>query len=314
MKVSLVATVKDALPHVGDFLTSLRSQTRQADEVVIVDGGSTDGTLEILRGAPDVTLLEEPGANIARGRNVAIRAASHEVIAVSDADCVLAADWLERLLEPLERGADVSMGVYRPLVSSFFEACAAAISIPEPEEIDEATFMPSARSVAFRREAFESAGGYPEWLGLGEDMYLNHRWRESGARMKLAAGAVVYRRPRPGLAEYWRQFAGYARGDAEGGLYPRRHAVRFVVYGGLALVLASGRRSLLAAAAVAGGGYAARPLVRAFRRIEEPGLRAAAVAAVPALMAVNDLAKMAGYLDGLRRGRGSRPVRRTLPG
>jgi glycosyltransferase involved in cell wall biosynthesis len=313
VKVSLVATVKDAGPHVGDFLDSLRAQTRHPDEVIIVDGGSTDGTLETLRRASDLTLLEEPGANIARGRNIAVGAASHEVIAVSDADCVLAPDWLERLLAPLDRGAEVSMGFYLPLVGSFFEACAAAISIPEPEELDEATYMPSARSVAFRREAFDAAGGYPEWLDLGEDMYLNHRWRDAGVRMELAADALVHRRPRPGLVEYWRQFAGYARADAEAGMYPRRHAARFAVYGGLALVLASGRGPLLMAATVAGGAYAARPLRRAFRRIGEPRLRAAAVPAVPALMFVNDLAKMAGYLDGLR-GRGSRPLRRTLSG
>jgi glycosyltransferase involved in cell wall biosynthesis len=313
MKVSLVATVKDAGPHVGEFLASLRAQSRQPDEVVIVDGGSTDGTLEVLRSASDLTLFEEPGSNIARGRNIAVGAASHEVIAVSDADCILAPDWLDRLLAPLAGGADVSMGFYRPLVESFFEACAAAVSIPEPEELDEATFMPSARSVAFRREAFDAAGGYPEWLDVGEDMYLNLRWRDAGVRMELASDALVYRRPRPGLAEYWRQFAGYARADAEADMYPRRHAIRFAVYGALALVLASGRRSLMWAATIAGGAYAARPLRRAFRRIEEPRLRVAVVAAVPGLMLVNDLAKMAGYLYGLR-GRGSRPVRRTPSG
>src|SRR6266576_3934199 len=120
MKVSLVATVRNAEPFVREFLESVRAQTRQPDEVVIVDGGSTDGTAEILRDA-DVTLIEEPGANIARGRNVGIGAATHDVIAVSDADCVLASDWLERLLVPLERGADVSMGAYRARANGFLE-------------------------------------------------------------------------------------------------------------------------------------------------------------------------------------------------
>ncbi len=48
MKVSLITTVKDAADDVGPFLASLAVQTRQPDEVVVVDGGSTDGT----RGAP----------------------------------------------------------------------------------------------------------------------------------------------------------------------------------------------------------------------------------------------------------------------
>jgi GT2 family glycosyltransferase len=192
----------------------------------------------------------------------------------------------------------VSMGFYRPLTGSFFEECAAAVSIPEPDEIREDTFMPSARSVAFSREAFEAAGGYPEWLDLGEDMYLNRRWRAGGARMELVPEAVVFRRPRPDLRSYWRQFAGYARADAEAGMHPGRHVVRFGVYGALSLAVASGRRAVLAGAMLAGAAYAARPLRRAFRRIEDPRRRAAALVAVPALMAVNDLAKMAGYLTG----------------
>jgi glycosyltransferase involved in cell wall biosynthesis len=299
MKVSLVATVKDAAPHVRDFLASVEAQTRMPDEVVIVDGGSTDGTAEVLREASGITLVEEPGSNIARGRNVAIRAAAHDVIAVSDPDCVLAPDWLERIVVPIERGAEVSMGVYRPLSRSFFEACAAAISIREPEEIDPATYLPSARSVAFRREAFERGGGYPEWLAIGEDMYLNHRWRGLGVRMELASAAVAYRRPRSGLGDYWRQFFRYAKGDARAGMHAQRHALRFAVYGGLALVLGLGRRTLVLPAASAGAAYAARPVRRA-RRLLPPGRsRLAALVAVPALMAVTDAAKMAGYLSGL---------------
>jgi glycosyltransferase involved in cell wall biosynthesis len=305
MKVTLVSTVKNSADHVGEFLESLRAQTRAPDEIVVVDGGSTDGTLEVLRGAEDVTLIEEPGANIARGRNVAIAAATHDVIAVSDADCVLAPDWLERLLEPIERGADVSMGAYRPLALSFFQVCAAAISVPDPSELRAETFMPSSRSVAFRRAAYLEAGGYPEELDKGEDMWLDLRWREQDARMDLAPEAVAYWRVRPSLAEHWRQYADYARFDAIGGMWPGRHAIRFATCAAAAVALRR-RGTLLGLAALAGAAYASKPIRRATRLLPPGPERVAAGAAVPVMMAFTDLAKMTGYVRGLfeRRRRG----------
>ena len=299
MKVSLIATVKNASDHVGEFLDSVRAQTRQPDEFVIVDGGSTDGTVEILRSRSEVTLIEEPGANIARGRNVAIQAATHDVIAVSDADCVLSPDWLERILGPIERGADVSMGAYRARAGGFLETCLGAVAVPDPDELREDRFMPSSRSVAFRREAYLDAGGYPEWLERGEDMYLNHRWRDGGTRMDLAADAVAYWRVRPGLVEHWRQYADYARYDALAGMYPNRHAIRFAVYGMAALAFATRNRRLTRWGAIAGAMYAAKPIRRATRALPAGAERNAAMAVVPALMAFTDVAKMAGYLSGL---------------
>jgi glycosyltransferase involved in cell wall biosynthesis len=300
VKISLVATVKDAGQHVGDFLESVRAQTRPPDEVVIVDGGSTDGTLEALRSAPDVTLIEAPGANFARGRNTAVRAAAHDVIAVSDADCVLGPDWLAHLERAIEDGADVAMGFYRPIARSFFEACSAAVSARDEDEVDPVQFMPYSRWVAFRREAFERAGAYPEWLEIGGDMFLNHRFRELDAVTEFVPRSVAYWRIRPTLSEMWRQYFRYAEGDGLAAMHPERHALRFGVYGLLAAALVARRRGPLVLLAAAGALHGRRPLRRAFRLLAgRPVERAAAVAAVPALMAVADAARMAGYVAGL---------------
>jgi glycosyltransferase involved in cell wall biosynthesis len=301
MKVSLIATVKDGGGAISEFLASVRAQTRSPDEVVIVDGGSTDGTLETLRAAADVTLLESPGANIAEGRNLAVRAATHDVIAVSDADCTLAPDWLEQLVAAVEDGADVAMGFYRPIYRSFLEACSAAVSLPEAHEVNPARFMPSSRSIAFRREAFENAGGYPEWLDIGEDMYLNHRFRESGLRMDFVGGAVAFWRVRPTLASTWRQYYRYARGDGVAGMHRGRHALRFAVYGTAAFALLARRRRLLLALAAAAGWYASGKIRRATRLLPaRRSDRLGALAVVPAMMLLADMAKMAGYLSGRR--------------
>jgi glycosyltransferase involved in cell wall biosynthesis len=300
VKVSLIATVLNGEEHIGEFLDSLALQTRAPDEVVIVDGGSTDATTRLLRRAGGVTLIEEPGANISRGRNVAIANATHDVIAVTDADCVLERDWLERLLRPIEDGADVAMGFYLPIAEGFLQSCMAAVNMPmDATEIDGSTFMPSARSIAYRRGAIEAAGGYPEWLAVGEDMWVNHRWRERGLDMRLAPDAIVMWRLRPGLRSTWAQYFAYARGDALAAMYPERHALRFGVYAGLGAALVSRRRWPKLAAAAGAAAHARTPITRAWRTIPDQPERAAATIIVPLLMAWIDCAKMAGYLAGL---------------
>jgi glycosyltransferase involved in cell wall biosynthesis len=299
VKVSLIATVMNGGSAVAEFLDSVRAQTRAPDEIVISDGGSTDETLETLRAADDVTLIEAPGANIARGRNLAVGEATHDIIAVSDADCILLPDWLERLLDAIDGGADVAMGFYRPIHNSFFEACSASVSLPEEHEVDPERFMPSARSIAYRREAFEIAGGYPEWLDVGEDMYLNHRFREKGLRMEFVGDAVALWRVRPTLVGTWRQYYRYAWGDGVAAMHTGRHALRFAVYGAAALAVFMRRRSAIAALAPVAGWYASRNVRRALRLLGPDGAkRLGAFAVVPALMLLADTAKMSGYLAG----------------
>jgi glycosyltransferase involved in cell wall biosynthesis len=301
MKVSLIATVLNADEHIGDFLASIAAQERAPDEIIIVDGGSTDGTVTQLRAAGDtITLLEEPGANIARGRNLAIAAASHEAIAVADADCAYGPSWLEALVAPLEAGADVAMGWTEPVIGSLLDACVASLGFPlAAAEVDEASFMPSARSVAFRRETIDAVGGYPEWLAIGEDMWVNHRWRERGFAMRMAPDAIARWHPRGSLGEIWTQYVRYARGDGRAGMYPERHALRFAVYGALAAALVSRRtwpKLLALGGAVA---YARTPITRAHARLTDPRDRAIATLAVPVLLAFTDAAKMWGYALGL---------------
>ncbi len=272
MKVSLISTVKDASAHVEEFIGSVAAQTRAPDEVIVVDGGSTDGTPDLLRraGVEGTTVIEERGANIARGRNVAIAAAAHDVIAVTDADCVLDPRWLERILEPIEAGADVSMGFYAPITDGFLQECLASVNLPlDASEVDPASFMPSARSVAFRRDAIEAAGGYPEWLAIGEDMWVNRRWRELGLDMRFAPDAVVRWRLRPTMRATWTQYFRYARGDAQAGMFPERHALRFGVYAGGTAALASRRRWPKVLAAAGAVAYAREPVRRAWRRMPD---------------------------------------------
>jgi len=114
VSVSLVATVRNERESVDRWVRSLLRQTRMPDEVIIVDGGSSDGTLELLETVASQVpipfrVIAEPGANIARGRNVAISQARSEVIAVTDFGCMLEPRWLEALVTPFEVDPDVQV-------------------------------------------------------------------------------------------------------------------------------------------------------------------------------------------------------------
>jgi hypothetical protein len=81
-------------------------------------------------------------------------------------------------------------------------------------------------------------------------------------------------------------------------MWPKRHAIRFATYAAAGVAIRR-RGWLLAAAAVAGAAYAAKPIRRAARLLPPGPERAAAGVGVPAMMAVTDVAKMAGYVRGL---------------
>ena len=102
MKVSLAITVLNESDHIRRLFDSVVKQTRQPDEVVVCDGGSKDNTLDLIREYSDrlpLKIVTKEGANISQGRNEAIRNASHEIVAVTDAGVWLEERWLEELLK-----------------------------------------------------------------------------------------------------------------------------------------------------------------------------------------------------------------------
>jgi GT2 family glycosyltransferase len=316
--VSLVVTVLNEAAALPALLESIEAQTVRPDEVVFADGGSSDGTRELLDAWAEswtgAVILAAPGTNIAQGRNHAIRHARGEVIAVTDAGVALAPTWLARLLDALTLDPDAAAaaGFFRAEAHNIFEWAMGATVLPLEDEIEAQRFLPSSRSVAFRRAAWEAVGGYPEWLDYGEDLVFDLALRAAGERFVWTPDAVACFRPRGTLSAFFRQYYCYARGDGNADLWRARHAIRYSAYGLGAGALIAARRhpALLLPLLGAGALYLARPMRRllatppplppadepAFVR---PGVTLLALAHVPLIRLAGDVAKMLGYPVGV---------------
>ena len=318
--VSLVCTVRDEADNIAALLDSMLAQIRPADEIVINDNNSRDATPEIVQryiAAGHPIRLVRGGHNIPSGRNNAIRHARGPLIACTDAGLTLDPHWLARVVAPIEDGAaDVAGGFFRPAPRSLFELALAATNYRDPVEIDPAVFLPFGQSVAFRKSCWEQVGGYPEWASHCEDLLFDLALKRAGARFAFVPDALVLFRPRESLRAFARQYFLYARGDGVAGLWPRRHMLRYAIYGvAAALLLATPRRPWLAALLLPGIlAYTRGPLLRLRRRAPALGGRQLAMAAalIPAIRATGDLAKMAGYPAGIWRRRRDRALQHAV--
>lgn len=251
-EVALICTVYNEGESIGPFMESIYKMSYLPREIVIVDGGSTDGTPDIIQeygklrsNEVSFRLVVEPTCNkrftsapIARGRNIAIQNSMQEVIACTDAGCVLDKNWLKNITEPLltDPQVDVVAGWYLPDARSFMEKRIAYVILVDPKNVQPDRRLPSSRSVAFRKTAWEGVGGYPELSYCGEDTAFALKLRDSGHRFAYRPDAIVYWRMRSSIRSFVKMVFCYGQGDGLSALLPSnavRNAVKLVVIAGL---------------------------------------------------------------------------------
>ena len=220
MDVSVITTVLNEGGSVSGLLDSLLSQTKSADEIVIVDGGSTDNTLQIIEEYSklhkNIKVLQKSG-NIAFGRNEAIKISKNEIIAQIDAGCVADKHWLERITTPFsDKEVGLVAGFYEMVAKSDLQKAVAPFHGITPRKFDPRWFLPSGRSVAFRKSTWESVGGYSESLQwAGEDTLFNYKVIKKDIKIVRVPSAYVYWEVPKTLRETFIKFYKYSLGDAQ---------------------------------------------------------------------------------------------------
>ncbi len=180
-----------------------------------------------------------------------------------------------------------------------------ATVLPQLREIDPAKFLPSSRSVAFTKTAWQAVGGYPEWLDYCEDLIFDFALRDKFGAFAFAPEAVAYFKPRSSIKSFFKQYYLYARGDGKANLWLKRHLIRYATYlVALPLItwLTVKVHPLLALLYVIGAVvYLKQPYqhLQAMRHTLDRSGVIKAIGWVPVIRIVGDLAKMIGYPVGM---------------
>jgi len=223
MKVSVCITVLNAQGLIGPLLESLLNQTKKADEIVIVDGGSSDNTLEVIKHFQkknrEIKLLLEKCLR-SEGRNLAVEISNNSVVAMTDAGCIPKKNWLEKITAPLQYPeVDISAGVYKARGESPMQkALGVFLGFPLAKVGED--FLPTTRSIAFRREAWERVGGFPKSrANSAEDTEFNYKAVKLGLKYSRVKDAIVEWGIPQSLKEGLKTMQDYAKWDTRYGIW-----------------------------------------------------------------------------------------------
>jgi glycosyltransferase involved in cell wall biosynthesis len=311
--VSVIVTVRDDPRGIVEVVSALAEQTDPPDEIIIVDGGSSDGTVEALdevdtRGVP-LRVEIVPGANIAAGRNAAVRIAKNDWILCTDAGCIPTPGWVAAL-KRARPSADLAAGVFRVSAESPLEHAVACTYYPTRAEFGERSVLVSlshrlfgrkftarqanGRSLGFSRSAWESVGGFPEHVYATEDIAFSAAVVAQGFMAVTAPDAVVDWRPRSTWESNARMFFTYSRGDVR---TPgrRRHLIRAAAW--LAAPALMIRRRGVVRLGLAAGAFAYIWLP--LRRARMTRLPVVHWWRIPLLVTVKDISQLLGAAQGL---------------
>ncbi len=226
-KVALIITTKNERKTIDVLMQSIVDQTRKPDEVIIVDSKSDDGTYERLtshwkKHISNLVVISKKCFR-AEGRNTAISHAKSQIIAITDAGCILEKHWLEHIVKPLEKGTCACVsGYYKYTHVTALQEAMASFMLVLPSKVDESHFLPATRSMALHKEAWEKVGKFPEDLYSSEDYIFARRLESSHVTITFVKEAIVYWSPPESLTEFTRKIYEFAYHDIKGGVFRKK--------------------------------------------------------------------------------------------
>jgi GT2 family glycosyltransferase len=220
LKVSVIVVVRND-PRIVNCLTSVFTQDFPDEEyqVIVVDNNSDDETPNLIQRFP-VHFLTERRIGMCWARNRGLEEAQGEIIAFTDADCVVSATWLRELVAGFD--TEYIGGVGGTIVKldepGRIRRAARDLAIGqqrEPQHLPmfHAPYIVTANA-AYQADVLRQIDGFDPQFFSGGDVDIAWRVQIAGYKLKLVRGAIVYHASRSTWREYFRQFYQYGLGHA----------------------------------------------------------------------------------------------------
>lgn len=239
---SVIVCTHNGAERIVSCLEALSDLDYPSYEVLVVDDGSTDNTLELIQRFEGVRVIHSEHVGLSAARNLGAKQAHGEIIAYTDDDCEPDSHWLRWLAHAFEsKGWDACGGpnlppspkVSRDGGASVIDEIVVASAPGAPSHVlfsdDEAEHLPGC-NLAVRKKVFDAVGGFRDryWIA-GDDVDFCWRLEEAGYRMGFSAAAFVWHRRRATLWRYFKQQYHYGKAEA---LLMHDHPNRFKRGGG----------------------------------------------------------------------------------
>jgi glycosyltransferase involved in cell wall biosynthesis len=218
-KVSIVVCSYNGARTLRDCMLSLQDLHYPDYEIILVDDGSKDNTQPIMQEFPRVRNIRQKNCGLSVARNVGIAAATGEVIAFTDSDCMADRDWLYFLVHTLLSGDFAAVGgpnISPPATDWIQATVGAAPGGPSHVLLTDtiAEHVPGC-NMAYHKWALEMIGGFdPEYRKAGDDVDVCWRLMQSGYQIGFSPAAVVWHYRRFEVRTYFSQQVGYGEAEA----------------------------------------------------------------------------------------------------
>jgi len=232
-RVSVVVCAYNAERTMESCLASLEHLNYPDYEVIVVNDGSKDRTLEIAEKYGYCRIISQENKGLSVARNVGAEAATGEIVAYTDSDCVADPDWLAYLVAKMENSDLVACGGpnFPPPEESLVPA-AVAVSPGGPTHVllsDDVAEHIAGCNMAFRRSVLMQLGGFdPVYRAAGDDVDICWRLQDAGYTIGFSPAAIVWHFRRNTVRAYIGQQRGYGKAEA---LVYAKHPFRFNLFG-----------------------------------------------------------------------------------